>query len=425
MSELKENAKKILSLLEEIEIYKNYKTNFLDAVKKAKGNKVLLKNILKGKTEKEQIDFYDNYIYQLLNQIESLNQGIIDSLDIKKIATTKKEKKSEKESYMKELKIEKDYLRKITKLKKIQEVKLPDYTIYEASKYGKISNFFFENFTLKITKKYPEFFESVYTSLRSSDIKVLSKTYVSMIFMSTLLGTIGSFLILLVVFFLMKLSLITVLIRSIGLGLLIGALIFAGIYLYPSTVVSSRRKAINDDLPFMIIHMSAVAGSGAQPIVMFNLILTSGEYKGIESEVKKIVNYVNLFGYDLSTALKTIAITTPLKEFGELLNGIVACIESGGNLKSYLKEKAEDAMLTYKLERQKYVEMLSTYSDIYTGVLIAAPLLFMVTLAIINSLGGKIGGLTVQTLSVFGTYLIIPFLNVAFILFLNIIQPKT
>ena len=195
--------------------------------------------------------------------------------------------------------------------------------------------------------------------------------------------------------------------------------------MYPSTVVSSRRKKIKDDLPFMIIHMAAVAGSGAQPIVMFNLVLSSGEYKGIESEVKKIVNYVNLFGYDLSTALKTVAITTPLKEFSELLNGIVATIEGGGNLKSYLKEKVNDAMLTYKLERKKYVEMLSTYSDIYTGVLIAAPLLFMVTLAIINSLGGKIGGLTVQTLSVLGTYVVIPFLNVAFILFLNIVQPKT
>jgi len=425
MSELKEKAKKILSLIEEAEIYKNYKVNLIDSIKKAKGNQVLLKNILKGKTEKEQIDFYDNYITQLLNQIETLNQEIIDFFDIKKKAIVEKENKIEKETYMKELELEKDYLKKITKTKKIQEVKLPDYTIYEASKYGKISNFFFKNFTLKITKKRPKFFENIYNSLRSSDIKVLSRTYVSMIFMSTLLGFIISFFILFTIFFLMKLSLIIVLVRSIGLSVLLGVLIFFGVYMYPSTVVSSRRKKIKDDLPFMIIHMAAVAGSGAQPIVMFNLVLSSGEYKGIESEVKKIVNYVNLFGYDLSTALKTVAITTPLKEFSELLNGIVATIEGGGNLKSYLKEKVNDAMLTYKLERKKYVEMLSTYSDIYTGVLIAAPLLFMVTLAIINSLGGKIGGLTVQTLSVLGTYVVIPFLNVAFILFLNIVQPKT
>lgn len=425
MSELKERAKKILSSIEEIEIYNNYKIKFLDSVKKTKGNKVLLKNILKDKTEKEQIDFYDNYINQILNQIETLNQEIIDFFDVKKSAVIEKKSKLEKETYIKELKLEKDYLKKITKTKKIQEIKIPDYTLYEASKYGKISNTFFEDFTLKITKKYPKFFENVYTSLRSSDIKVLSKTYVSMIFMSTLLAVIVSFVFLFILFFLKGSSITNLLIRSIGLSILIGVLTFFAVYMYPSTVVSSRRTAIKNDLPFMIIHMSAVAGSGAQPIVMFNLILSSGEYKGIESEVKKIVNYVNLFGYDLSTALKTVAVTTPSKEFAELLNGIVATIESGGNLKSYLKEKADDAMLTYKLERKRYVEMLSTYSDIYTGILIAAPLLFMVTLAIINSLGGKIGGLSVQTLSTMGTYFIIPFLNVAFILFLNIVQPKT
>lgn len=287
MSELKEKAKKILSLIEEIEIYKNYKTNFLDSVKKAKSNKVLLKSILKGKTEKEQIDFYDNYIDQLLNQIETLNQEIIDSFDVKKSAIIEKESKLEKEGYIKELKLEKDYLKKITKAKKIKEIRIPDYTIYEASKYGKMSNLFFENFTLKMTKKYPKYFENIYISLRSSDIKVLSKTYVSMIFMSTLLGFIGSFIFLFVLFFLKGSSLINLFIRSIGLSILIGVLIFAGVYMYPSTVVSSRRKAIKNDLPFMIIHMSAVAGSGAQPIVMFNLILSSSEYKGIESEVKK------------------------------------------------------------------------------------------------------------------------------------------
>ena len=85
---------------------------------------------------------------------------------------------------------------------------------------------------------------------------------------------------------------------------------------------------------------------------------------------------------------------------------------------------AEDTMNTYRLERKKYVETLSTYSDIYTGILIAAPLLFMVTLAIINILGGVIAGLSVGTLALFGTYIVIPFLNIVFILFLNIVQPE-
>lgn len=215
MSELKEKAKKILSLMEEIEIYNNYKIDLLDSIKKSKGDNIALKKILKDKTENEQIDFYNNYIIQLLNQIESLNQEIIDFFDVKKNIAFEKAKEKEKEIYMGELKLEKEYLKKITKIKKIQEIKIPDYTIYESNKYGKISNLFFEDFSLKITKKYPSFFKNVYESLRSSDIKVLSKTYVSMIFMSTILGIITSFIFLFGIFFLSGKPLITILIRSI------------------------------------------------------------------------------------------------------------------------------------------------------------------------------------------------------------------
>ena len=82
--------------------------------------------------------------------------------------------------------------------------------------------------------------------------------------------------------------------------------------------------------------MGAIAGSGASPISIFNLILNSGEYKGLEGEIRKIVNYVNLFGYDLSTALKAVSLTTPSQEFKDLLTGIIASTETGGDLKSYL-----------------------------------------------------------------------------------------
>ena len=189
-------------------------------------------------------------------------------------------------------------------------------------------------------------------------------------------------------------------------------------------VVGSRNRMIKNDLPFVIIHMAAVAGSGAKPLSMFKLIASSGEYRGLEAEIKKILNYVNLFGYNISTALKTVATTTPSPRFRDLLTGMVATIESGGSLKSYLNSMAQDAMHTYSLERKKYVEVLSTYSDIYTGILIAAPLLFIVTLAIINLLGGDIAGVSVKVIALLGTYLVIPLLNIFFLLFLNITQPE-
>ena len=129
----------------------------------------------------------------------------------------------------------------------------------------------------------------------------------------------------------------------------------------------------------------------------------------MEREIRKIVNYVNLFGYDLTTALRSVAVTTPSAKFRELLVGIVSTLESGGDLKDYLKSKADDALTSYRLDRKKYVETLATYSDIYTRVLIAAPLLFIVTLAIINMIGGSVLGFDASTLAFLGTFFVIPF----------------
>ena len=67
---------------------------------------------------------------------------------------------------------------------------------------------------------------------------------------------------------------------------------------------------------------------------------------------------------------------------------------------------------------------MSTYSDIYVGVLIAAPLLFFTTLAIIHVIGGTIGGLSISTLAVIGTYIAVPLLNILFLLILSAIQPE-
>lgn len=329
-----------------------------------------------------------------------------------------------KKQYLRELNITQDDLKRVLKREKKKKQILVEYTVYKSSPYGKISNLLFENLAVKLLGSYQKFFESLRSSLILSGVKILSKTYVSMMLFSSFLGALITFFAFLTYGIFFKNPIIVMAVKTFVFSLLAFVLIFTLFYIYPNMIIGSRRREMKNDLPFVIVHMAAVAGSGAHPMAMFNLILNTDEYKSLRDEIKKIVNYVNLFGYSMSNALRTVAQTTPSKDFKELLNGIVATVESGGDLKSYLKGKAEDALNTYRLERRKYVETLSTYSDLYTGILIAAPLLFIVTLAIINILGGQIGGFDVKTLATIGSYGIIPLLNIGFILFLNVIQPE-
>ncbi len=395
--------------------------------------------ILKGRTEQEYVEYYNKYIIELLDRLDRANQRIISEFEdiplppentAAKPAVQKKKEKfyissHTRRKYLHEIGASEDMIKRILHPKKAKK-KYGDvqYTIYKPSSYGKLSNFFFEGTTLNITKKYPKLFDNLYRAIRSSDIRVLSKTYVSMSFFTSFLSFIVFAAIGLALNFVFNTPIPFTLASTLLGSIVLSMVVFGIFFLYPSMVVGSRNRMIKNDLPFVIIHMAAVAGSGAKPLSMFKLIASSGEYRGLEAEIKKILNYVNLFGYNISTALKTVATTTPSPRFRDLLTGMVATIESGGSLKSYLNSMAQDAMHTYSLERKKYVEVLSTYSDIYTGILIAAPLLFIVTLAIINLLGGDIAGVSVKVIALLGTYLVIPLLNIFFLLFLNITQPE-
>ena len=425
MSRIENYLKKITGLLEDLEHLKVKEEKFFKDAKADKG-------LLKGKDEKYWKGFYGKKVFSLLDEVEVLNKQVAEGLMEKKeykveeklsTGTFTSISKKEKKRLIAELKIKDFELKKALSKREKLSTKEIKYSLYKTTKYGKLSNRFVEKLTLYLNRQYPTFFKSEHRALKSSNIKVLSKTYDSIVIFSSILTFIAVMFLVIMFSFVTGAGIISSLVRGISFAFLGAVGMFALIYFYPSMVVGSRAKAMKNDLPFVIIHMAAVAGSGAQPISMFNLVLSSSEYKGLESEIKKIVNYVNLFGYSLTTALRTVASTTPCREFRELLTGIVATVETGGDLKSYLKGKAKDALDTYKLERKKYTDTLSTYSDIYTGVFIAAPLLFLVTLAIINVIGGQLGFLDIKTLAMIGTYGVIPFLNVVYAVFLSIIQP--
>jgi len=188
---------------------------------------------------------------------------------------------------------------------------------------------------------------------------------------------------------------------------------------YPLYEKSAKAKLIKQELTFALIHMSAVASSGAPPMEIFKLLVESKEYKHLNSEFERVLNYINIFGYNLTTSLKSVASTSASPELRELLYGLASTIETGGGIKEYLKGKADEALVKYKLDQKKYLEVISTYSEIYTGVLIAAPLLFLVTLAILERISPNIAGIPINIIAMLSVFVLLPLLNIIFILLLE------
>ncbi len=296
--------------------------------------------------------------------------------------------------------------------------------VYKGSSLGLIANVTVRKISLFFVNNFPQFFGYLYNSLRAANVRVLSNTYVNIMILVSLMLTVGTFFLLLFVFFALNYPIYQIALRSFIFSIIAGGLCASIFYTYPFMKIRERRRKTTVNLPFAINHMSAVATSGVPPARIFELIAASGEYDEVGVEVKKIVDFTNIFGYDLLTAIKAVASTTPSLVFRKFLEGLVSTIETGGDLVAYFRQQANEAALTYKLERQRYNETVSTYSDIYTGVLIAAPLFFIAAMAMINLLGGSLGGMGVGTVMALGSYVAIPLLNIGFIIFLQMTQPE-
>lgn len=266
--------------------------------------------------------------------------------------------------------------------------------------------------------KYGEEFEDLKDDLQKADMDVLYRTYVSkMLLYSTfaaLLGFLGGFSLIIS----SSISIVSILRYIIGVPIALALVIFGFMYLYPSQKAKRRKKNIDDNLPFALNHLGAIATSGIPPKSMFELLNTFEEYEGISDEAGEISRRVNVFGEDLTTALKQVADKSPSEDWAEVLYGIISTVETGGDLKSYLQEKSDQALFDYNQERQREIQKLSTYASFYTAILIAAPVFLVVVLAVMNLLGGTVAGFAIEDLMWLGVHVVIPAINGLFVAFL-------
>jgi len=321
----------------------------------------------------------------------------------------------------------------IKQLKKKYGVDRPVSVFGKPSVYAKISNRFFRNLSTKLVAK--GYFIKLNKSLRRMNSPFVLGTYLSMIFFTMLISLImGVFLFMILLFF--NISLIfpffniineSVALRFVKFFWIIFAFpLCTGIimYFYPSSEGKNLGEKIDQELPFVAIHMSAIATSGIEPLNIFKIILKNEEYKYTKTEFKKLINLINFYGQDLVTALKRTARSSSSAKLKALLEGLATAITSGGDLHDFLDKHAEGLLFDYKLERERYTKTSETFMDIYISIAIAAPMILLMLFVIMGSTGALSSflGLSVEMLS-FLIILIIILMNIGFLIFLKLKQP--
>ena len=261
-------------------------------------------------------------------------------------------------------------------------------------------------------------FGYIKTDLKKITAPFLINTYVSMMFASVLLSFFAG-LVLGIFLFILGVSLTFALIPLVLLPLIVGGLFI----IYPSSRRGSLEKGINQELPFLTIYLAAISTSGIEPSKIFSILASTKDYPFSQREIKKLINYLNFYGYDLVSALRSISKTCPSERLGLLFDGLATTITSGGELTSFLNKHSETLLFDYRLEREKYTRLSETFMDIYISIIIAAPMILMMLFVLMSVTGFGSAMFSPQMLSLL-VIMVISVLNMGFLLFLNVKQPK-
>ncbi|MDP3991959.1 MAG: type II secretion system F family protein [Nanoarchaeota archaeon] len=402
---------------------------------------------LRGSKNEEEREMISSQIESLRNSLRKSGREIVDETErisvpkpliaeqpsysfqmqpARKVIPLKEEgKKKEKEEKVSGL--EKLTLKRMKK----KEVKVVKKKEKKPSLYVQFANRIFFNFSNSLIKKGK--FYMLRRDLIRANLEFIPANYVSVIFLTTIVSFFAAFFI--TAFFLFfnlvaSPPFIISMEESLGLRFLkvfwilfaVPAAVFMFSYFYPSMEKKSVEGRINQELPFATIHMSSISNSMIEPSKIFTIIISTGEYPHLKKEFTKLLNEVNIYGYDLVTALRDMAFNSPSRKLADLYNGLATTINSGGDLPEFFDKRAQTLLFDHRLEVEKQAKAAETFMDIYISLVIAAPMILMLLLMMmrISGLGISLSTGMITLVMVLGVTL----MNILFLSFLHLKQPE-
>ncbi|MBM3303612.1 MAG: hypothetical protein FJY76_00815 [Candidatus Aenigmarchaeota archaeon] len=274
-----------------------------------------------------------------------------------------------------------------------------------------------------VYERYAAYFASVKPHLMSINSEMPLKVWICTIFMTTVVAFFASVAAAVLASFLLAFDAVFSIVVITLMPVLAAAVVFFVFYIYPIQKSTSIKNSIETDLPFALAHMNAIVSSGIPPEFMFDMLTDYEEYGAIAEQSKLVVRNIRTFGMSSINAINEVAARTPSDMLKQVLGGMTQTIEKGGNLVEYISEMADKAMFDYRIRREKYLKTLSTYADIYTALLVAAPLMMLSVLGIMSLIGGTVLGMTIDELILLMTWLVLPALNISFLAFVHVTYP--
>lgn len=270
----------------------------------------------------------------------------------------------------------------------------------------------------RVQKSLP-YFKDLGVNMQRGALKISLQSYVSMMFMLSGTGWLASLAVSVVLLLFAGAVIWLAAIYAFGVSLMFGTFVFVVLYFLPALLAANRRKRMDLELPYVSSHLSILAAAGIPPTRMFRLVEGSRTTPEVASDANEIVRDVDILGNDIMTALEAERERSPSKVFADVLEGLVATIRSGGDLKNFLLDATNTIMDLRRIAAKQLIDSLGVFSETYISLMIVFPLLIIVMFSVMALIGGGLGGLSVTLLMSFVTYAIIPVCGMAVIVMLD------
>ena len=263
------------------------------------------------------------------------------------------------------------------------------------------------------------YFQDLGPSLQKGGIKISLQAYVSLTLLLSGISFVAALGSTLAVAAMLGVPLLFTILFAFAVGILAGTGTFGLIYGLPGFLASNRRKRMDLELPYVASHLSILATAGLPPARMFKLLEDSATTPQVASEANEVTRDVEVLGQDIITALEAERVRSPSKTFGEILEGFVATIRSGGSLVGFLQDSTRVVMDLRRVAAKQLVESLATFAEVYVTLMVVFPLMVIVMFSVMSIIGSGLGGFSTTGMMELVTYLVIPFSGIGVIVLLD------
>ena len=263
----------------------------------------------------------------------------------------------------------------------------------------------------------PKFLSGVFEfkeHLAKAGIKIYPETYISLMFLMSLVTLPVSIIALVLIYFTKILFLIFLV--PVPIYVMIGFIVA------PMSRAGERASALEREMPFAATYITVMASGGIPPYMSFKRLTDVELMPATRKEARSLIRDVEIFGVDPLSALEKSAKYNPLDIFRDFVSGYASTVIIGGDVIHFLETKAQEIFKAGSMRVKAAAERMGMLLESFIIVMVLMSLCFYILFSVeaIYSTG-----LDMTSGVIMYTYIFTPLLSIVFIWMAHGMQPKS